>query len=46
VYYYSYGKNLPAVQQSFSKYYKYPDSKKVWLALVSDLNAIRQSNSF
>ena len=46
VYYYSFGKNLPATKQLFDKYYTYPDAKKVWPRFVSLLNGVIKSNNF
>ena len=46
VYYYSFGKNLVAVQQLFNKYYRFPDAKKVWTEFVSLLNGIKKENDF
>ncbi|MBS1620488.1 MAG: hypothetical protein JST10_05785 [Bacteroidetes bacterium] len=46
VYYYSFGRNLIQVKSLFDKYYKFPDSKKVWELFVETLNGVRESNDF
>lgn len=46
VYYYSYGRNLAETQKLFSKYYKYPDAKKVWAAFGRQLQYMRKDNDF
>ena len=46
VYYYSFGRNLPATQALFSKYYKFPDAKKVWVSFNETLKYIKQQNRF
>ncbi|MBC7872589.1 MAG: hypothetical protein H7Y01_01260 [Ferruginibacter sp.] len=46
VFYYSFGKNLPATQALFNKYYKYPDAKKVWTAFLKQLQSIRTQGDF
>jgi hypothetical protein len=46
VYYYSFGRNMLAVQQLFNKYYHFPDAKKVWTSFASNLNGLRRSNGF
>lgn len=46
VYYYSFGRNLPATQALFSKYYKYPDAKKVWASFTETLKYIKAQNRF
>jgi hypothetical protein len=45
-YYYLFGKNLPAIQQLFTKYYKHPDAKKVWAAYLKQLNLLKTRNDF
>ena len=45
VYYYSFGKNLPETQKLFNKYYKHPDSKKVWAAFLKQLQYIPKESS-
>ena len=46
VFYYSFGKNLVTTKSLFDKYYKFPDSKKVWLDFTRILNGIKGDNSF
>lgn len=45
-YYFLFGKNLPATQQLFNKYYKYPDAKKVWAAFIKQLNYLKSQSDF
>lgn len=46
VYYYSFGRNMPATQALFNKYYKFPDAKKVWASFTETIKYIRQENKF
>lgn len=46
VFYYSFGKSLPATKQLFDKYYKFPDARKVWGAFVKNLQEVRTNNDF
>jgi hypothetical protein len=46
VFYYSFGKSLPATKQLFDKYYKFPDARKVWIAFVKNLQQVRANNDF
>lgn len=46
VFYYSFGKSLPATQQLFNKYYKFPDARKVWAAFVKKLQELKANNDF
>lgn len=46
VFYYSFGKNITETQKLFSKYYKYPDAKKVWTAFTKSLLYIKKDNDF
>lgn len=46
VFYYSFGKSLPATKQLFDKYYKFPDARKVWAAFVKNLQEVRTNNDF
>ena len=46
VYYYSFGKNLVATKTLFSKYYKQPDAKKIWIAFTKQLQVIGANVSF
>lgn len=46
VYYYSFGRNLAATKALFTRYYKFPDAKKVWTAFSNDIVAIRQQSDF
>ena len=46
VFYYSYGRNIPETQKLFTRYYKYPDAKKMWAAFVKQLQSIRKENDF
>lgn len=46
VFYYSYGRNILETQKLFTKYYKYPDAKKVWAAFAKQLQSIRKDNDF
>ena len=46
VFYYSYGRNIPETQKLFTKYYKYPDAKKVWAAFLKQLQSIKKENDF
>jgi hypothetical protein len=45
-YYFLFGKNLPATQQLFNKYYKYPDAKKVWAAFIKQHNYLKSQSDF
>ncbi len=45
-FYFMFGKNLPATQQLFNKYYKYPDAKKIWVAFVKQLSFLKSKNDF
>ncbi len=46
VFYYSFGKSLPATKQLFDKYYKFPDARKVWTSFVKNLQEVRANNDF
>ncbi len=46
VFYYSFGKSLPATKQLFDKYYKFPDARKVWTSFVKNLQEVRTNNDF
>lgn len=46
VFYYSFGRNLTATQALFSKYYKYPDAKKIWQAFAKQIQYIQKQNYF
>jgi len=46
VFYYSFGKNLPETQKLFTKYYKFPDAKKVWTAFTRQLLDIKANSDF
>ena len=46
VFYYSFGKNMAETQKLFTKYYKYPDAKKVWSAFTKSLLYIKKENDF
>jgi len=46
VYYFSFGKNLPATMQLFNKYYKFPDAKKVWTEFVKHIEYMKTDNDF
>lgn len=46
VYYYSFGKNLAAVQQLFRRYYTFPDAARVWKAFRQNLANVGKQNSF
>ena len=46
VFYYSFGKSLPATKQLFDKYYKFPDARKVWTTFVKNLQEVRTNNDF
>ncbi len=46
VYYYSFGKNFTTTKMLFDKYYKFPDSKKVWVAFVTTIKYINSVNTF
>ncbi len=46
VYYYSFGRNLPATQALFNRYYKFPDAKKVWNLFTETLRYIKAENRF
>jgi hypothetical protein len=46
VFYYSFGKNLVETKKLFDKYYKFPDSKKVWTAFLVQLKTLSTNNDF
>mgnify|MGYP001770926648 CR=1 FL=1 len=46
VYFYSFGKNLAETQKLFNRYYRFPDTKKVWAEFVKTLNYVRRQNDF
>lgn len=46
VFYYSFGKNMLETQKLFNKYYKFPDTKKVWAAFVKNLGYIKKESDF
>ena len=46
VYYYSYGRNIAETKRLFDKYYRFPDSKKVWTEFSETLNRIGKNNDF
>lgn len=46
VYYYSFGKNMAAVQQLFRRYYTFPDAARVWKAFRQNLVNVGKQNSF
>jgi hypothetical protein len=46
VYYYSFGKNLVDTRALFRRYYKFPDSAKVWSAFVKQLKEVQAGNDF
>jgi hypothetical protein len=46
VFYYSFGRSSIETQKLFNKYYKYPDSKKVWAAFVKNLQYIKKDSDF
>lgn len=46
VFYYSFGMNILETQKLFTKYYKYPDAKKVWAAFVKQLQYLKKENDF
>ncbi len=46
VYYYSFGRNLPATRQLFFTFYKHPDSAKVWAGFIRQLRYLQEQNFF
>jgi hypothetical protein len=46
VFYYSFGKNLLETKKLFDKYYKFPDSKKVWAEFLAQLKTLSTNNDF
>jgi hypothetical protein len=46
VFYYSFGRNIPETQKLFTKFYKYPDAKKVWAAFAKSLLDIKKDSDF
>ncbi len=46
VYYFSFGRSQTATQELFSKYYKFPDAKKVWAAFSRLLQTAKTDMGF
>jgi hypothetical protein len=46
IYYYSFGKNLMETKNLFTKYYKFPDAKKVWSEFSATLLDIHKMSDF
>ena len=46
VFYYSFGRNISGTQKLFNKYYKFPDTRKVWASFVQQLQSIKNANDF
>ena len=46
VYYFSFGKNLPATKLLFTKYYNHPDKTAVWNEFSKTLQYVRADNNF
>lgn len=46
VYYFSFGKNLPATKLLFTKYYNHPDKTVVWSEFSKTLQYVRADNNF
>lgn len=46
VYYFSYGRNLTATRQLFTRYYKHPDATKVWNGFARQLRYLQEQNFF